>query len=59
MELLNPSRSKCSSKMKRHKQCRGVGCYSHGNCDNTLRKNGRCHYCDKAIYIGDTKDQDE
>jgi len=45
--------------MKKHKQCGGVGCDSHGNCDNALRKNGRCRHCDKPIYIGDTKDQNE
>jgi len=59
MGLINPSCSKCSSRMKKHKQCGGVGCDSHGNCDNALRKNGRCRHCDKPIYIGDTKDQNE
>jgi hypothetical protein len=57
--LFNPSCPKCSSRMKRHKQCGGTGCDSHGGCTNGLRdkSNGmRCRACSGAIYIGDTED---
>jgi hypothetical protein len=59
MGLFNPSCRVCSSRMKRHKQCGGTGCDSHGGCSNALRdkSNGmRCRSCNGAIYIGDTED---